>query len=154
MSFTRASNRSHWQHNDIVGFHLKNAATLSNQWGPLLPVLRALPLCTCCHHYPGAAAGCLLRSLPQPYQPSPKWRSGRPAQRPFRGLLSVHSVYGLHTRAATNSRHASPEASTTLLPPQLLRLLPAGAVAGWDSHPQESAALSRRTPRAVIVMSS
>ncbi len=25
-----------WQHNDNVGFHLKNAATLSNQWGPLL----------------------------------------------------------------------------------------------------------------------
>ena len=35
MRFTRASNRSHWQHNDNVGFHLKNAATLSNQWGPL-----------------------------------------------------------------------------------------------------------------------
>ena len=32
----RASNRSHWQHNDIVGFHLRIAATLSNQWGPLL----------------------------------------------------------------------------------------------------------------------
>ncbi len=31
----RASNRSHWQHNDNVGIHLKNAATLSNQWGPL-----------------------------------------------------------------------------------------------------------------------
>ena len=30
----------------------------------------------------------------------------------------------------------------------LLRLLPAGAVAGWDLHPLESAALSRRTPEA------
>ena len=40
-------------------------------------------------------------SFTQPCQPSPKWRSGRPAQRPFRGLLSVHSRYGLHTRAAT-----------------------------------------------------
>jgi hypothetical protein len=28
----------------------------------------------------------------------------------------------------------------------LLRLLPAGAVAGWGLHPLESAALSRRTP--------
>src|SRR5438067_13893176 len=37
-----------------------------------LPVLRALSLCTCCRHYPGAAAGALLRSFPQPYQPSPK----------------------------------------------------------------------------------
>src|SRR5664279_2336968 len=27
-----------------------------------------------------------------------------------------------------------------------LRLLPAGAVAGWGSHPLENAALSRRTP--------
>jgi hypothetical protein len=29
-------------------------------------------------------------------------------------------------------------------------LLPAGAVAGWGLHPLESAALSRRTPMAVI----
>ena len=31
-----------------------------------------------------------------------------------------------------------------------LRLLPTGAVAGWDLHPLESAALSRRTPGADI----
>ena len=100
-----------------------------------LPVLRALPLCTCCRHYPGAAAGCIVCSLPQPCQPSPIWQSGRPAHRPFRGLLGVHSRYGLHTHAATNSWHASPKASTVSLPPQLLRLLPAGAVAGWGFHP-------------------
>jgi hypothetical protein len=40
---------------------------------------------------------------PQPYQPSPKGLSGRPAHCPFRGLLGVHSRYGLHTRAVTNS---------------------------------------------------
>src|SRR5712664_2144597 len=39
----------------------------------------------------------------QPYQPSPKGLSGRPAHHPFRGLLGVHSRYGLHTRAVTNS---------------------------------------------------
>ena len=33
---------------------------------------------------------------------------------------------------------------------ELLRLLPAGAVAGWALHPLESAALSRRTPKADI----
>jgi hypothetical protein len=43
-----------------------------------------------------------------------------------------------------------PKASASSLPPWLLRLLPAGAFAGWDLHPLESAALSRRTPRAVI----
>src|SRR5213594_4572514 len=43
----------------------------------------------------------LLRSFAQAYQPSPKGLSGRPAHRPFRGLLGVHSRCGLHTRAVT-----------------------------------------------------
>src|SRR5262249_14726652 len=43
-----------------------------------------------------------------------------------------------------------PKASAISSPPQLLRLLPAGAVAGWALHPLESAALSRRTPLADI----
>src|SRR5450830_1162400 len=62
-----------------------------------LPVWPALSLCTCCRHYPGAATGDVLRSFPQSCQPSPVWLPGRPAHRPFRGLLSVHSHYGLHT---------------------------------------------------------
>src|SRR6202043_2962746 len=40
----------------------------------------------------------------QPCQPSPIWQSGRPAHCPFRGLLGVHSRYGLHTRAVTVDR--------------------------------------------------
>ena len=43
-----------------------------------------------------------------------------------------------------------PKASDISSPPCLLRLLPAGAVAGWDLHPLESAAFSRRTPKAAI----
>jgi hypothetical protein len=39
-----------------------------------------------------------LRSA-QPCQLSPKGSSGRPAHRPFQGLLGVHSRYGLHTCA-------------------------------------------------------
>jgi hypothetical protein len=105
-----------------------------------LPVLRTLSLCTCCRHYPGAAAGRNLRSCTQPYQPSPISLSGRPARRFFRGLLGVHSCCGLHTRTVTKSRPL-PEASDILSPPCLLRLLPAGADAGWDLHPLESAAL-------------
>ena len=38
-----------------------------------------------------------------------------------------------------------PKASDTSSPPCLLRLLPAGAVAGWDLHPLESAAFSHPT---------
>src|SRR6476469_3195025 len=43
-----------------------------------------------------------------------------------------------------------PKASDISSPPCLLRLLPAGAVAGWDLHPLESTALSRRTPLADV----
>lgn len=66
-----------------------------------LPVLRALSLCTCCRHYPGAADGRSPRSFTHPCQPSPIPLSGRPTHRPFRGLLGVHSRCGLHTRAVT-----------------------------------------------------
>src|SRR5258705_6071775 len=75
----------------------------------LLTTPRGFP---CCVHFPcvHAAAttpaqrlGVLLRSFTQPCQPSPKGSSGRPAHRPFRCLLGVHSRYGLHTRAVTNS---------------------------------------------------
>src|ERR1019366_8664347 len=75
--------------------------------------------------------------------------SGRPVHRHFRGLLSVHSRYGRHTRAATKSWHAYPKASDISSPPCLLRLLPAGALAGWALHPLENAAFARRTPVAV-----
>ena len=69
-----------------------------------LPVFRALSLCTCRRHYPGAAAGRIASLMfIQPYQPSPIGLSGRPAHCPFRGLLGVHSRCGLHTRAVTNS---------------------------------------------------
>ena len=52
---------------------------------------------------PAQRLGVLLRSFTQPCQPFPKGSSGRPAHRPFRGLLGVHSRFGLHTRAVTNS---------------------------------------------------
>src|SRR5271169_4878449 len=66
------------------------------------PVLRALSLCTCCRHYPGAADGRTRRSkFTHPCQPSPIPLSVRPVHRPFRGLLGVYSRCGLHTRAVT-----------------------------------------------------
>src|SRR5438552_9000538 len=58
---------------------------------------------------------------------------GRLPRYQFRGLLSVHSRYGLPARG-TAERSCSPKASTMQLPPSPLRLLPAGAttLAGWD----------------------
>ena len=84
--------------------------------------------------------------LARPYQPSPHWWTGRPAHRLFRGLLSVHSRRGLHTRTVTfvtvirglhtlRHLHACPGCFR-------LELL-----AGWDFHPLESAAFPRRTPK-------
>ena len=58
----------------------------------------------CCVRFPcvHAAAstpvqrpGVILAQLTRPYQPSPVRRPGRPAHRPFRGLLGVHSRCGL-----------------------------------------------------------
>jgi len=78
-------------------------SSLTTPWG--------LPCCVCfpCVHAvattPAQRLGSLLRSSTQPYQPSPKGLSGRPAHRHFRGLHGVHSRYGLHTRAVTVYRH-------------------------------------------------
>ena len=50
------------------------------------------------------------------------------------------------TLARSPIRDRYPKASAISSPPCLLRLLPAGAVAGRGLHPLENAALSRRTP--------
>src|SRR5712671_101398 len=80
-------------------------SSLTTPWG--LPCCVRFPCVHAVATTPAQRLGALLRSFTQPYQPSPIWQSGRPAHRPFRGLLSVHSRCGLHTRAVTNSRHAN-----------------------------------------------
>ena len=105
-----------------------------------LPVLRALSLCASRRQYPGAATGRRLAHVARSFQPSPKRLSGRPAHRPFRGLLRR----SLTLRPAHSLCHLfvtrSSKASASSLPPCLLRSLPAGAFAGWGLHPLESAA--------------
>ena len=54
------------------------------------------------------ALGDDVQHLTQPCQPSPEGSPGRPAHRPFRGLLGVHSRCGLHTRAVTVFRDPLP----------------------------------------------
>jgi len=85
-------------------------------------------LCTCCRQYPGAATGCLVCSLPQPYQPSPIRVPGRPTHRPFRGLLGVHSRYGLHTRAVTVFRDSFTEGFNRFVTSTV-----APVASGWSS---------------------
>jgi hypothetical protein len=112
------------------------------------PVLRTLSLCTCCRHYPGAAAGRMI-SLGNPAVSAfPERVIGSACASSFSRLARR----SLALRPAHSRCHQFvtrfPKASASSLPPWLLRLLPAGAIAGWGLHPLESAALSRRTPLA------
>ena len=66
----------------------------------------------------------------------PEFPAGRLLHGVFRGLLSVHSRYGLHAREVTKRDPFHRSTSTALLPPPSLRLLPAERpVAGRESHP-------------------
>src|SRR6202023_385554 len=73
--------------------------SLATPWG--LPCCVRFPCVHAVATTPAQRLGVLLRSFTQPYQPSPKGLSGRPAHRAFRGLPGVYSRYGLHTRAVT-----------------------------------------------------
>src|SRR6516164_945637 len=110
-----------------------------------LPVLRALSLCTCCRHYPGAADGRRLRSVARPYQPSPVRRPGRPARCPFRGLLGVHHVAAC-TLALPPIRGTLSEGFSHFVTSMTAPVASGGSeFAGWDLRPLENAVLSRRT---------
>ena len=65
----------------------------------------------------------------QPCQPSPIWQSGRPAHCPFRGLLGVHSRYGLHTRAVTVYRDSLSEGFS-----HFVTSMTAPVASGWSGR--------------------
>src|ERR1700688_3603513 len=80
-------------------------SSLTTPWG--LPCCVRFPCVHAAASTPVQQLGVFFARLTQLFQPSPIWQSGRPAHRPFRGLLSVYSRCGLHTCAVTNSRHAN-----------------------------------------------
>jgi hypothetical protein len=91
----------------------KRGTPYSNVWNPKRPLLDAgfeesTPLtgvhCTAAQVVSMRPEdACVVVFSPAPYQPSPKGLPVRSAHRHFRGLLSLHSRCGLHTRAVTNS---------------------------------------------------
>ena len=92
----------------------------------------------CCVRFPcvHAAAttpvqrlGVLDAHLTQPCQPSPEGSPGRPAHRPFRGLLGVHSRCGLHTRAVTVFRDPLSEGFR-----HFVTSMPAPVASGWSGR--------------------
>ena len=102
-----------------------------------LPVLRALSLCTCCRHYPGAAAGCTLRSSRPPVSAFPEPTIGSACTSSFSRLARRSLTLRPAHSHGHQIRDRYPKASDISSPPCLLRLLPAGAVAGRVLHPLE-----------------
>ena len=74
-------------------------SSLTTLWG--FPCCVRFPCVRAAATTPVQRLGVVVAHLTQPYQPSPITLSGRPAHRPFRGMLSVHSRCGPHTRAVT-----------------------------------------------------
>src|SRR5580693_8539357 len=110
-----------------------------------LPMLRALSLCTCCRHYPGAAAGCIPRSSHPAVSAFPDSTVGSACTPSF----SRFARRSLALRPAHSRGHQFVTAIRRL---QTFRHLHACSgcfrlerIAGWALHPLESAALSRRT---------
>src|SRR5512132_1067236 len=80
----------------------------------------------------------LLRSFTQPCQPSPKGSSGRPAHRPFRGLLGAHSRYAC-TLALSPIRDTHSEGFS-----YLVTSIAAPAASGWSGCPVGLAPTGKR----------
>jgi hypothetical protein len=113
------------------------------------PVLRTLSLCTCCRHYPGAADG-RIASLIQPSRISLPRKGCRVGLR-----IVLFEACSAFTRVTACTLAPSPIRDALSRRLQPLRYLHscsgcAGAFAGWDLHPLESAAFPRRTPNSDI----
>ena len=93
------------------------------RWG--FPCCVWSPMPACHRHYPGRFDEACFARLSSSSAAFPVKKPGRLLQLLFRGLLSVHSRYGLHARRVAK-RPSTPKAPTALLPPLPLRLLPGG----------------------------
>jgi hypothetical protein len=111
--------------------------------------LRALSLCTCRRHYPGAAIGRRLRSV----HPTVSAFPGSRARSACTSAFSRLAQRSLTLRPEHSRRSPIRDPATRRL--QTFRHLHACSgcfrlerLAGWGFHPLESAALARRTDKA------
>src|SRR6202048_3353325 len=118
------------RHPSAPGLSLAGVRLIIPDHASGLPVLRALSLCTCCRHYPGAAAGRSLRSCRRTVSAFPDSTFGSACTSTFsriaRRLLTLRPAHSRDHQL----RDRYPGASDISSPPCLPRLLPAGAVAG------------------------
>ena len=114
-------------------------ATTSHRRG--FPCFDDLLFQACRRHYPDGTAGC-CRCLAQRHRPSPKLSRVGFRHMSFRGLLGVHSRFGLPVRSITQGdlyQSTSTHVVTSLRRSGCFR--PSDRLAGWDSHPLEIADL-------------
>src|SRR6476660_4684491 len=115
-----------------------------------LPVLRARSLCTCRRHYPGAAAGRIPRSSRPAMSAFPGRVTGSACTSSFsrlaRRLLALRPAHSRGHQFVTAIRRLQPFRYLHDCSDRFRR----ERIAGWDLHPLESAAFSRRTPQAAI----
>ena len=110
-----------------------------------LPVLRALPLCACCRHYPGAAAAITTLLISAAVSVFPSKAAGSACTMAFRGLPSVHSRYGLHTRAVTTFCDSLAEGFSHFVTSMTAPVTsgwsfsPGGACTHWEAPPLHGA---------------
>src|SRR4051794_20806375 len=116
------------------------------------PVLRALSLCTCCRHYPGAAAGCSPRSF------SPR-RISLPRKGHRVGLhivvfedCSAFTHVVACTLARSPIRDPLPEGFRHFVSSMPAPVASGGSdFAGWALHPLESAAFHGAPPKPSVL---
>ena len=115
-----------------------------------LPVLRALSLCTCCRHYPGAATGRRLRSSRPAVSAFPENVVGSACTSSFsrlaRRLLALRPAHSRSHLYVTSYTAGFSHFVTSMTAP----VASGWSFAGWGLHPLESAAFSRRTRKAAI----
>jgi hypothetical protein len=115
-----------------------------------LPLLRALSLCTCRRHYPGAAAGRTPRSSHPAVSAFPRRVTGSACTSSFSRLARR----SLALQPAHSRGHQVVTAIRRLQPFRYLHdcsdCFRLERIAGWALHPLESAAFSRRTPNPAV----
>jgi hypothetical protein len=117
-----------------------------------LPVFRALSLCTCCRHYPGAADGRRLRSVARPISLPRYDRQVGPHDNLFE-VCSAFSCVAACTPALSPARDTLSKGFSHFVTSMTAPLASGGSeFAGWDLHPLENAVLSRRTSIAVLAV--
>ena len=114
-----------------------------------LPVLRALSLCTCCRHYPGAATDGLALLIRSAISAFPE----RVVRSACTSSVSRLTQRSLTLRPAHSRCHQDSWPAIRRLQPFRYLHSCSGCFrleqfAGWAFHPLESAAFARRTPRA------